>query len=56
MLHRLSKFGLICITQPHHIWLSGQIAREWGNEEFGGFLPKQEVCLAVQLHDIGWLQ
>ncbi|MBD2535036.1 DUF3891 family protein [Nostoc flagelliforme FACHB-838] len=56
MLHRLSKYGLICITQPHHAWLSGQFARAWGNEQFGEFVPKEEVCLAAEQHDIGWLQ
>ncbi|MBW4565381.1 MAG: DUF3891 family protein [Mojavia pulchra JT2-VF2] len=56
MLHRSSKYGLICITQPHHAWLSGQLARAWGNEQFGEFVPKQEVCFAAEQHDIGWLQ
>ncbi|BAY10277.1 DUF3891 family protein [Calothrix sp. NIES-2098] len=56
MLHRLSKYGLICITQPHHAWLSGQLARAWGNEKFGEFVPKEEVCLAAEQHDIGWLR
>ncbi|MFN6561887.1 MAG: DUF3891 family protein [Nostoc sp. ChiSLP01] len=55
MLHRLSKSGLICITQPHHAWLSGQLAQAWGNELFGEFTPKEEVCLGAQQHDIGWL-
>lgn len=55
MLHRLSKHGLICITQPHHAWLSGQLARVWGNEQFGQFVPKEEVYFAAEQHDIGWL-
>ena len=55
MLHRLTKQGLICITQPNHAWLAGQLAQVWGNERFGEFAPKKEVCLAAQLHDIGWL-
>ncbi|MDZ8184930.1 MAG: DUF3891 family protein [Nostoc sp. ChiSLP02] len=56
MLHRLTKSGLVCITQPHHAWLSGQLARAWGNEQFGEFAPKEEVCLGAEQHDIGWLQ
>ncbi|MBD2725936.1 DUF3891 family protein [Nostoc sp. FACHB-892] len=56
MLHRISKYGVICITQPHHAWLSGQLARAWGNEQFGQFLPKEEVSLAAEQHDIGWLR
>ncbi|NJM73303.1 MAG: DUF3891 family protein [Scytonema sp. RU_4_4] len=55
MLHRLTKQGLICITQPNHAWLSGQLAQVWGNEHFGEFAPKKEVCLGAELHDIGWL-
>jgi hypothetical protein len=55
MLHRSSKQGLICITQPNHAWLSGQLAQAWGNEYFGEFTPRVEVCLGAEQHDIGWL-
>ncbi|MFB2933872.1 DUF3891 family protein [Aerosakkonemataceae cyanobacterium BLCC-F154] len=56
MLLRLSSpEEVICITQPHHAWISGQLARVWGNEEFGEVSPNQEVCLAAEQHDIGWL-
>ncbi|MBW4635318.1 MAG: DUF3891 family protein [Iphinoe sp. HA4291-MV1] len=55
MLHRLTKQGLICITQLNHAWLSGQLAQVWGNEHFAQFAPKKEVCLGAELHDIGWL-
>ncbi len=55
MLHRLTEQGLICITQPNHAWLSGQLAQAWGNEHFGQFAPKKEVCLGAEQHDIGWL-
>jgi hypothetical protein len=55
MLHRSTKQGLVCITQPTHAWLSGQIAQAWGNELFGQFAPRKEVCLGAELHDIGWL-
>jgi hypothetical protein len=56
MLHRSSKEGLICITQPNHAWVSGQLAQAWGNEAFGQFVPRQEVCLGAQQHDIGWIR
>jgi hypothetical protein len=55
MLHRLSQEGLICITQPNHAWVSGQLARAWGNEHFGQVVPAQEVYLGAEQHDIGWL-
>ncbi|GAB1542820.1 hypothetical protein NUACC21_54940 [Scytonema sp. NUACC21] len=55
MLHRLTNQGLICITQPKHAWLSGQLAEAWGNEHFTHFAPRAEVCLGAEQHDIGWL-
>ncbi|EHC08370.1 DUF3891 family protein [Fischerella thermalis] len=55
MLHRFSKQGMICITQPNHAWLSGQLAQIWGNEQFGDFVPRKEVCFGAEQHDIGWV-
>ena len=55
MLHRPDKEGLIVITQPAHAWVSGQLARAWGNETFGDVVPREEVCVAAELHDIGFL-
>jgi hypothetical protein len=54
MLHRKDPEGLICITQPIHAQVSGQLARAWGNENFG-HVPIPEVCIAAEQHDIGWL-
>ena len=56
MMHRPDKQGLIVITQPAHAWVSGQLARSWGNETFGHFEPPEEVCLAAEQHDIGFLE
>ena len=55
MLHRKEPAGLIVITQPTHAWISGCLARAWGNEHFGSFAPIQEVCMGAEQHDIGWL-
>ena len=55
LLRSSSPEEVICITQPHHAWISGQLARVWGNEQFGEVSPHQEVCLAAEQHDIGWL-
>lgn len=56
MLHRHDEqHGLIVITQPAHAHVSGQLARAWGNAFVGEFSPREEVCLAAELHDIGWL-
>ncbi len=46
--------GVVLISQPAHAWISGQLARHWGNQDFDG-LP-EEVCLAAELHDIGFLE
>lgn len=54
MLHRKTSDQLICITQPTHAWVAGQLARAWGNEQFDTFAPWEEVCLAAEQHDIGW--
>jgi hypothetical protein len=44
---------LIAVGQPAHAWVSGQIARAWGNERFGALAPREEVCLAAEQHDAG---
>src|SRR5438270_2151268 len=53
MLHRSDSQGVILIGQPAHAWVSGQIARSWGNDLFGHFAPREEVCLAAEQHDLG---
>jgi hypothetical protein len=53
MLLRRDGDGVLAIGQPAHAWLSGQLARAWGNERFGAVEPWEEVCLAAEQHDIG---
>lgn len=55
MLYRKTSEDLICITQPTHAWVSGQLAQVWGGETFGSFTPHEAVCLSAEQHDIGWL-
>ncbi|HYG87342.1 MAG TPA: DUF3891 family protein [Azospirillum sp.] len=55
MLFRDDGDGVIAIAQPSHSWLSGQLLRAWGNDGFAAPSPHEEVCLAAELHDIGWL-
>jgi hypothetical protein len=45
--------GVLAIGQASHAWLSGQLARAWGNEQFGSLEPHEEVCLAAEQHDVG---
>jgi hypothetical protein len=44
---------VLAIGQASHAWLSGQLARAWGNERFGRLDPYEEVCLAAEQHDVG---
>lgn len=53
MLLRRDADGVIAIGQPAHAWVSGQLARAWGNERFGAVEPWEEVCLAAEQHDAG---
>ena len=55
MLHRQISTGIIAIAQPTHAWIAGCLARAWGNQDFGTFVPKAEVCLGAAIHDIGWI-
>ena len=45
--------GVVAVGQPSHAWLSGQLARAWGNDRFGVVWPWEEVCLAAEQHDVG---
>ncbi len=58
MLYRTvnaDRASRICITQPTHAWVSGQMAQLWGNEQFGSIAPFEAVCLGAEQHDIGWI-
>ena len=44
---------MVCIGQASHAWVSGQLARRWGNERFPRPEPFDEVCLGAEQHDIG---
>lgn len=56
MLFRRDGSDVIAISQPSHAWLSGQLARAWGNEAFSAPEPYDEVCLGAEQHDIAWLE
>jgi hypothetical protein len=45
--------AVICIGQASHAWVSGQLARRWGNERFAPPEPFDEVCLGAEQHDVG---
>ena len=52
VLHEVED-GVVAVGQPSHAWLSGQLARAWGNERFGAVWPWEEVCLGAEQHDVG---
>jgi hypothetical protein len=53
MLLREDGDGVLTIGQASHAWISGQLARAWGNAAFGTLEPREEICLAAEQHDIG---
>jgi hypothetical protein len=44
----------LVIGQPAHAWVSGQLARAWGNAAFPAPTPHAAVVLAADQHDVGW--
>jgi hypothetical protein len=54
VLVRVDDGGALAIGQLSHAWLSGQLARAWGNDHFSAPEPREEVVLGAQQHDIGW--
>ena len=54
LLHQNDE-GTVCIGQAAHSWVSGQLARRWGNERFAAPEPLAEVCLGAEQHDVGWV-
>jgi hypothetical protein len=46
---------VIAISQAAHAWVSGQLARQWGNECFPSFAPAEPLCYAAEQHDRGFL-
>ena len=53
MLLAADDRGVLLIGQQSHAWISGQLARAWGNGRFGAVEPHEEVCLGAEQHDIG---
>ena len=53
MLLRRDDRGVLAIGQLSHSWISGQLARAWGNARFGEVAPLEDVILGAQEHDLG---
>jgi hypothetical protein len=53
MLLRREGEDVLAIGQASHAWISGQFAREWGNDLFLAPDPYEDVCLAAAQHDVG---
>jgi hypothetical protein len=54
VLIRVEDEGALAIGQLSHAWLSGQLARAWGNPRFGVVEPREDVALGAEQHDTGW--
>jgi hypothetical protein len=54
MLLRRENDSVLLISQPAHGWVTGQLARHWGNKAFPALT--EEVCLAAEQHDIGFME
>jgi hypothetical protein len=54
MILRREERGVLAIGQLSHSWVSGQLARVWGNERFLSPDPAEAISLGVEQHDIGW--
>jgi hypothetical protein len=50
----LTRRDDLIVGQPAHAWVSGQLARAWGNDAFPAPSPREPVCLAAEQHDVGW--
>jgi hypothetical protein len=50
----LTRRDDLIFGQPAHAWVSGQLARAWGNDAFPAPSPREPVCLAAEQHDVGW--
>jgi hypothetical protein len=53
MLLREQADAVLAIGQASHAWVSGQLARVWGNDQFAAPEPREDVCLAAEQHDVG---
>jgi hypothetical protein len=54
VLVRREDEGALAIGQLSHAWLSGQLARAWGNDRFTFAGPREEIALGAEQHDVGW--
>jgi hypothetical protein len=45
--------AVLAIGQASHAWLSGQLARSWGNDRVAAPEPLEEVVLGALQHDVG---
>lgn len=56
VLLREQDDGVLAIGQASHAWVSGQLARAWGNDRWPRPAPREEVCLGAEQHDVGMSQ
>lgn len=54
MIVRPTDGRLLCLSQPDHAALAGQLAEAWVADGFVGRPTRALVIEAVRVHDIGW--
>jgi hypothetical protein len=47
--------GHVAVPQAEHAAMCAELGRAWGNERFGAVEPRDEVCLAAERHELGWM-
>ncbi|WP_045522120.1 DUF3891 family protein [Neobacillus niacini] len=47
---------LYIVNQYDHSVQAGEVARHWGNDQYARPNHFESLCLAVQKHDIGWIE
>ncbi|WP_431284002.1 DUF3891 family protein [Humitalea sp. 24SJ18S-53] len=55
LLRPMPDGGLLCVSQPAHALISGQLARAWGAPGFAAPAPLEPVALACAQHDVAWM-
>jgi len=54
MILRREGRRVLALGQTSHAWVSGQLARSWGNQQFPRPQPAEAIALGAEQHDIGW--
>src|SRR5438874_5670453 len=54
MIRRAQGSHFLLITQHDHALIAGELADQFGNDNFASPIPREQTLLGVSLHDCGW--